>query len=113
MAARWTPDEDRALRTLYATHRPVKDIAARLGRSPDAVTARRRQIGLAPPRQQAWTAREDAFLRAAVASGVVPATWVARRVSRTPEAVRWRQRALVGRRAGAAPCSGLRPATLC
>jgi hypothetical protein len=111
MAARWTPDEDCALRALYATQRPVKDIAARLGRSPDAVTARRRQIGRALC-HQAWTAREDAFLRAAVASGV-PATWIARRVSRTPEAVLWRRRALVGRRAGAAPCSGLRAATLC
>jgi hypothetical protein len=48
MAARWTPDEDCALRALYATQRPVKDIATRLGRTPDAVTARPRQIGLAP-----------------------------------------------------------------
>lgn len=101
MAPRWTPDEDRALRAMYGTQRAVKDIAAALGRSPDAVTARRRQIGIAP-RHQAWTAREDALLCAAAAGGV-PATWVAERLSRTPDAVRWRQRALIGRRAGAAP----------
>jgi hypothetical protein len=101
MAARWTPDEDRALRALYATQRPVKGIAAALGRSPDAVTARRRQIGVAP-RHQAWTARENALLCAAAASGV-PATWVARHLSRTPDAVRWRQRAVIGPRRSAAP----------
>jgi hypothetical protein len=101
VAASWTADEDRALRALYGTQRLVNDIAAALGRSPDAVTARRRQIGLAP-RDQAWTAREDALLRAAAASGV-PATWVARRLSRTPDAVRWRQRALVGPRSSAVP----------
>jgi hypothetical protein len=101
VAARWTTDEDRALRTLYATQRPVKDIAAALGRSPDAVTARRRQIGIAP-RHQAWSAREDALLRAAATSGI-PATWVAGRLSRTPDAVRWRQRALVGRRSSPDP----------
>ena len=98
MAARRTAG---ALRARYDTRRPVKDIAAALGRSPDAVTARRRQLGIAP-RHQAWTAREDALLRAAAVSGI-PATWVASRLSRTPDAVRWRQRALVGRRAGAAP----------
>jgi hypothetical protein len=101
VAARWTTEEDRALRALYEAQRPVKDIAAALCRSSDAVTARRRQIGMAS-RQPSWTAREDALLRAAAASGV-PATWIAKRLSRTPDAVRWRQRILVGRRCGAAP----------
>jgi hypothetical protein len=101
VAPRWTADEDRALRALCGTRRPVNDIAAPLGRSPDAVTARRRQIGIAA-RSRAWTTREDALLRAAAASGV-PATWVARRLSRTPDAVRWRQRALVGHSSSAVP----------
>lgn len=101
MAARWTAEEDRALRALYAAQRPVKDIAAALGRSPDAVTARRRQIGIAP-RHHVWTSREDALLRAAAAAGV-PATWIAQRLSRTPNAVRWRQRLLVGGRSSPAP----------
>jgi hypothetical protein len=101
MAARWTPDEDGALRALYGAQRPLTDIAAALGRSPDAVTARRRQIGIAP-RHQAWAAREDALLRAAAASGI-PATWVASRLSRTPDAVRRRQRALGDGRPSAAP----------
>lgn len=96
MAARWNGVEDRTLRRLYAAGHPVLEIATVLGRSADAVTARRKQLGVPPRRARAWSAREDALLRAAVAGGV-PATHVAARLDRTPDAIRWRQRALGGR----------------
>jgi hypothetical protein len=96
VAARWNAEEDRTLRRLYAAGRPVRELAIALRRSPDAVTARRRQLGVAPRRARAWSAREDALLRAAPASGV-GATRLAADLGRTPDAVRWRQRALDAR----------------
>lgn len=96
VAARWSTEEDRTLRRLYAANRAVREIAAALGRSTDAVTARRRQLDVTP-RRRPWTAREDALLRAAAASGA-PAAWTAARLGRTPEAVRRRHRTLIGHR---------------
>jgi hypothetical protein len=95
VAARWIAEEDRALLRLYAADHPVTEIAIALGRSADAVTARRRQLGVPPRRPRAWSAREDALLRAALSDGV-PATRVAARIDRTPDAVRRRQRTLCG-----------------
>jgi hypothetical protein len=87
---------------MYAGGRPVTEIATALGRSPDAVTARRRHLGLPPRSDGGWSTREDALLRAAAQRGV-SATWLASRLDRTPEAVRWRRRRLVGRSPAAGP----------
>jgi hypothetical protein len=106
VAARWNSEEDRTLRRLYAAGHPVTEIATVVRRSPDAVTARRRQLGVPPRRARAWSAREDALLRAALADGV-PATRLAARIDRTADAVRWRQRTLRGRRS---PPSRYQPA---
>jgi DNA-binding Lrp family transcriptional regulator len=38
----WSTDEDRLLRQLYEQGAPLRAIAARVGRSPDAVSERRR-----------------------------------------------------------------------
>lgn len=68
MAARWSAQEDRILRWLYAQKRPVQEIAARVGRSPDAVVARRSSLGIAArPRSRSWSAREEMLLRVATA----------------------------------------------
>jgi hypothetical protein len=96
VAARWTTGEDAALRRMYAAGQPVTEIAIALARTADAVTARRRQLGMPPRRARPWSAREDALLRAARLSGV-PATRLAARLDRTADAVRWRQRRLIGR----------------
>lgn len=96
VAARWIAEEDRVLRRLYLGGHPVMEIAIALGRSADAVTARRRQLGVPPRRARPWSAQEDALLRAALVDGV-PATRLAARLDRTPDAVRWRQRTLYGR----------------
>jgi hypothetical protein len=96
VAQRWTTEEDAALRRMYAAGHPVTEIAITLGRTAEAVTARRRQLELPPRRPRPWSTREDALLRAARLSGV-PATRLAVRLDRTADAVRWRQRQLIGR----------------
>jgi hypothetical protein len=96
VAARWTGEQDAALQRMYAAGRSVAEMAIVLGRTPDAVTARRRQLGVPPRTARPWSAGEDALLRAARMSGV-PATRVAARLDRTADAVRWRQRRLMGR----------------
>ena len=102
MAARWTVQEDRALRRLYDARRPIAEIASSLGRSPNAVTARRRQLGMPARHDPSWSPREDALLRAAADRGV-PATWLAARLGRSLAAVRRRQSALIGRRFSSRP----------
>lgn len=60
--APWTPAEDAIL--LAATRRrwPLAQIAATLGRTPDAVSGRRRALGIQRPRPR-WRAEEAARLR--------------------------------------------------
>jgi len=66
MAPRWSSTEDGLLRQLYARQHPVEDIAGRIGRSPDAVVARRSALAIpARPRWQAWQAWEDSPVTAA------------------------------------------------
>jgi hypothetical protein len=99
VAARWRPDEDRSLRSWYLQGVAVVEIARRLGRSADAVDARRRLIGLAPRRRpREWSARQDALLLASRRAGV-PARVVAERLGLPLEAVRRRRRALAPTRA--------------
>lgn len=96
MAPRWKPEEDSLLRTLYAEGVTVRMIARQVGRSEDAITERRRTLGVAPrPRSRAWTTAEDEFLRAGAAIDL-PATVIAVRLRRSAEEVRRRRGALVG-----------------
>lgn len=71
-------------------------MSIRLRRSPDAIVARRRSLGISPRRPAPWTPREEALLRVAAAAGV-PAPALARSLGRSPEQVRARRRELVGR----------------
>ena len=94
MAGRWRTSEDKRLRRLYAAGAPLAVIASELGRSEDAVGARRATLGLAPRRQAGeWSALADAVLREATRAGV-PATELARRLRRPVEQVRARRRQL-------------------
>jgi hypothetical protein len=96
MAPRWIPQEDRLLRTLYPAGVSIRTIARQVGRSEDAVSERRRTLGLAArARSRPWTADEDAFVRGAAAIDL-PATAIATRLQRSPEDVRRRRRRLVG-----------------
>jgi hypothetical protein len=94
MARRWTPAEDERLRRLYATGAPLAAIARDLGRSQDAVGARRAAVGLQPRRAtRTWSALEDAIVSAADHAGL-PATTLARELQRPVEQVRTRRRQL-------------------
>ncbi len=97
MAARWSAEEDRLLRRLYADQIPVVQIAARLGRTPDALVARRRSLRIASRRASAWTPREEAWLRAGTTARL-SASVLAERLGRSTEQVRSRRRKLSGRR---------------
>jgi hypothetical protein len=96
MARRWSKDEDRVLVRLYPDGVPIRDIAAQVGRSEEAVCERRRTLGLpARPRQRPWSELEDQLLRAVTATGL-PASALADRLRRDPEQIRRRRRRLVG-----------------
>lgn len=84
------------LRRLYADGAAVDDIAKRVGRSADAVSARRRTLRIAPrPRSRPWSHREDELLRAGATAGV-PAAAIAAHLHRPADQVRRRRRALMG-----------------
>jgi hypothetical protein len=101
MAARWTRQQDATLRRRYRAGVPRQLIAAALGRSPDAVDARRRALGIpAHPRTRPWSRAADDLVRAADAARL-PLAEVARRLGRPAAAVRWRRRALGLQRRGA------------
>lgn len=103
MAARWSAEEDRILRRLYAEQRPIQEIAARVGRSSDAVAARRSSLGVAArPRSRPWSAQEEKLLHVAIVGGV-PVSAIAARLDRSRDQVRARSRSLVARRAPAQP----------
>jgi hypothetical protein len=94
MARRWTAGEDAALSRLYREGVAVREIAGELGRSEDAVNARRRHLGIAARRRRmAWSYREDAMLAAATRARL-PAAIVAERIGRSVGQVRWRRRTL-------------------
>lgn len=103
MASRWSRQEDALLRRLYADGVAVGEIARRVGRSADAVSARRRTLRIAPrPRSRPWSPREEELLRASATAGL-PAGVIAVHLQRPADQVRRRRRALMG----AAP-AGLR-----
>lgn len=95
MTRRWTAEDDRQLLALYRAGRSRQAIAGELGRTPDAIDARRRLLGRPSRTRPArrWTVAEDAFLRAA-SQAHVPAPEIGRRLHRTPYAVRRRREAL-------------------
>jgi hypothetical protein len=94
VAARWRQNEDLSLRRWYPEGVPVVEIASRLGRTADAVDARRRLLGLAPRRRpRKWSARQDALLLASRRAGI-PARSVADRLGLPLETVRRRGRAI-------------------
>jgi hypothetical protein len=101
MAARWTRQQDATLRRRYHAGVPRQRIAVALGRSPDAVDARRRALGIpARPPTYHWSRAADDLLRAADAARL-PLAEVARRLGRPAAAVRWRRQALGLQRRGA------------
>jgi hypothetical protein len=101
MAARWTRQQDATLRRRYRAGVPRQRIAVALGRSPDAVDARRRALGIpARPSGHPWSRAGDDLVRAADAARL-PLAEVARRLGRPAGAVRWRRRALGLQRRGA------------
>lgn len=96
MARRWTPADDELLLELYAAGVPREQLGRRLGRSVDAIDARRRLLDR-PARSRSprpWSETEERFLRAAAEAGV-PGAEIARRLGRTAAAVR-RRRELLG-----------------
>jgi len=94
VARRWRPDEDDRLRRLYVSDAPLALIARELGRSGDAVSARRRALGIPDRRSSpAWSTLEDRLLRHA-AHARLPATALAPRLGRPVEQVRVRRRRL-------------------
>jgi hypothetical protein len=96
MPPRWSGEEDRALRRLYGRGASLRVIAEQVGRSQDAVSERRRALGIAPRRRmRAWSPAEDELLRAGTTLGLSAAA-IAERLRRPPEQVRRRRRALVG-----------------
>ena len=94
-ARRWTATEDACLCELYDAGQSRVAIGAALGRSADAVDARRRF--LAHPRRtplpRPWTGPEDAFLRAA-SRARVPISEICRRLDRSGAAIRKRREEL-------------------
>ncbi len=103
MAPRWNTIEDRLLGQLYGERLPVEQIAARLGRTPDAVVARRHALGIAArQRSRPWSTDEVTLLRAATAAGF-PASFLSRQLGRSREQVRAQRRALVSPKARARP----------
>ncbi|MHB8658158.1 MAG: hypothetical protein ACYC91_09420 [Solirubrobacteraceae bacterium] len=101
MASPWRASEDTQLARLYAQNVPLAVIAERLGRSAEALTARRKQLGIASRRRiPTWTEQQDHLIILATRAGV-PASDVARQQGRSPEQVRARRAHLLGARSTA------------
>ncbi len=98
-ARRWTAEEDHRLRWLVRDGWELERAAQRLGRTPEALRARTRKLGLPPLRSGAppggrgrpWTTHEDELLR--LHAGLNPAA-LAELLGRSSEAVTQRLRRL-------------------
>lgn len=86
---------------LYGEGEPLRRIAERLGRSEDAIVARRRALAIAR-RDGGWSPTQDALVVAAARAGL-PASAVAAILGIPPDRVRRRRARLVGARQAAAP----------
>jgi len=94
VAGRWRTSEDNRLRELYAAGVPLTAIASALGRSQDAVNARRAALGIAARRRnREWSPLADAMLREATRAGV-PATTLASQLHLPLAQLRARRRQL-------------------
>jgi hypothetical protein len=101
MGRRWRASEDAQLARLYASKLPLRVIAERLGRSEEALTARRKLLGIAPRRRTLkWTEQQDRLIVLATRAGASAAS-IARQQGRSTEQVRARRARLLGRRAAA------------
>lgn len=96
MPPRWSVEEDRLLRTAYGSGSSLLSIADQVGRSPDAVSERRRTLGIPRrERSRSWTVMEDALVKGSAHAGISSAE-LATRLQRPPDQVRQRRRELVG-----------------
>jgi len=94
VAGRWRTSEDNRLRELYAAGVPLTASASALGRSQDAVNARRAALGIAARRRnREWSPLADAMLREATRAGV-PATTLASQLHLPLAQLRARRRQL-------------------
>jgi hypothetical protein len=101
VAGRWRASEDAQLARLYASKLSLRVIAERLGRSEEALTARRKLLGIAPRRATPqWTEQQDRLIVLATRAGASAAT-IARQQGRSIEQVRARRARLVGKRPAA------------
>jgi hypothetical protein len=101
MARRWRASEDAELARLYASKLPLWVIAERLERSEEALTARRKLLGIAPRTgTPQWTAQQDRLIVLATRAGASAAT-IARQQGTSTEQVRARRARLVGKRPAA------------
>ncbi|MEA2241617.1 MAG: hypothetical protein QOD24_1173 [Solirubrobacteraceae bacterium] len=87
------------LARLYGDGEPLRRMSERLGRSEDAIVARRRALGIAR-RDGGWSAARDALIVAATRAGL-PASAVAVALGIPADRVRRRRATLVGARAAA------------
>jgi hypothetical protein len=80
--------DDAAIRATFRDHADLQELAARLGRSPEALRLRAAKLGLhRPVRRRRWSASEDAVVRDGYGSGLT-CTEIARELpGRTPAAV--------------------------
>jgi hypothetical protein len=91
MASRWRASEDAQLTRLYARQLPLRVIAERLGRSEEAISARRKLLGISLRRAPvSWTEREDRLIILASRAGA-PATDIALQLGRSAEQVKARR----------------------
>ncbi|GAC1320190.1 MAG: hypothetical protein NVSMB25_12150 [Thermoleophilaceae bacterium] len=96
MAQRWRADEDSVVAQMYADGVSLRAIATRLGRSEDAVTSRRRALGIGD-RRLVWSPGRDALIVAAADAGI-PASEIAIRLGVSADRVRRRRATLIGAR---------------
>jgi hypothetical protein len=99
MAARWSREDDVLLARLYGEGEPLRTMSERLGRSEDAIVARRRALTIAR-RDGGWSAAQDALIVAASRAGL-PASAVSAALGIPADRVRRRRSKLVGARAAA------------
>jgi hypothetical protein len=85
MAARWTPEDDEAIRALYPSL-DLADLCARLGRSQSAVHQRAWALNVRRPHPGDWTAAEWAYLESTWAT--TPTRDVVKHLGRPYESVR-------------------------
>jgi hypothetical protein len=93
---RWSREDDVLLARLYREGEPLRAMSERLGRSEDAIVARRRALAIAR-RDAAWPAKHDALVVAAARAGL-PASAVAAMLGLPADRVRRRRAKLVGAR---------------